>query len=235
MNNKKKLKPFWVNNFISIYINKTIIYCVLFFIIIPVIIYVLSYLPYTFVLEPGHDFSIAYKNSINMYEYHKNLVATHPYQSSWWEWPIVSRPICYYLDNNTQTLTTSNITSMGNPAIWWTGIVAFIVALIIAIKKREKKIAPVLFVAIIFQYIPWILVPRIAFIYHYFSIVPFIILLIVYVIKNILEKYPEKKKHIYVYLGIVLLLFILFYPVISGMEVSSSYTKFLKWSKYWYF
>ena len=82
---------------------------------------------------------------------------------------------------------------------------------------------------------PWIAVPRIAFIYHYFSIVPFIILLIVYVIKKAVDKYKGAKYFAYVYLGIVLALFILFYPGISGLEVPVSYMRALKWFPTWYF
>jgi len=63
------------------------------------------------------------------------------------------------------------------------------------------------FTAIAAQYLPWILVPRIAFIYHFFSIVPFIILSIVYVIKNILEKYPGAKYLVYAYLVVAAVLF----------------------------
>ena len=31
-----------------------------------------------------------------MFNYHDHLVATHPYASSWWQWPILERPISYY-------------------------------------------------------------------------------------------------------------------------------------------
>ncbi len=90
----------------------------------------------------------------------------------------------------------------------------------------------VVFVAIAFQYLPWFGVSRIVFIYHFFSTVPFMILSIVYVIKALLEKYPEMKRLVYYYLALVLVLFVMFYPVLSGLEVPRWYVEvFLLWFK----
>jgi dolichyl-phosphate-mannose--protein O-mannosyl transferase len=128
----------------------------------------------------------------------------------------------------------STIVSLGNPAVWWTGILTFLASIIISISKKDKKML-VIFVAVIFQYIPWILVPRLTFIYHYFSIVPFIIFTIVYVIKYILEKYSYMRYYIFLYFGLVVALFIMFYPALSGTEVNSAYIQNLKWFDSWIF
>ncbi|MFZ5988726.1 MAG: phospholipid carrier-dependent glycosyltransferase, partial [Bacillota bacterium] len=119
-------------------------------------------------------------------------------------------------------------------AIIWLCLLVSIAILFIGTYKYDRKLLLIL-TAMIFQYIPWIAVPRIAFIYHYFSIVPFLILAIVYVIKKFVDKYDDAKYFAYVYLGIVLALFILFYPGLSGLEVPVSYMKYLKWFNTWYF
>ncbi|NLC45190.1 MAG: phospholipid carrier-dependent glycosyltransferase, partial [Clostridiales bacterium] len=80
----------------------------------------------------------------------------------------------------------------------------------------------------------WMLVPRSAFIYHFFPMVPFMMLTVVYVIKQWIEK-GKSKKVVYGYLGLVLALFILFYPAISGMIVPEGYIRFLRWLPSWYF
>ncbi len=233
---KKSVNPDWYSLFITVYMKRTAIYCCLFFIAIPLTIYILSFIPYMAVPGPDHGIDLFYRNSINMYNYHKNLVATHPFQSAWWEWPIMSRPIAYYAGTNPFTGNVSNITAFGNPAIWWVGIPAFFVSLYFLIKKKkDRKILFLLIAAVFFQYVPWIIIPRIAFIYHYFSIVPFMVLLIVYLIKELIEKYSKSKHYIYSYLGIVVGLFIMFYPVLSGYEVNPEYMKYLRWFKHWYF
>jgi dolichyl-phosphate-mannose-protein mannosyltransferase len=229
--NKKGRKKPWVHDFVPLYIWGTIFSCILFFIIIPGIIYILSYIPFMMVPGPGHGLYEVYTYQGHMYNYHKNLVATHSFSSPWWSWPIDLKPIWFYGGTELTPGKTSSIVSMGNPAIWWVGIISMIAAISIAFKKSDRK-ASIFFIALAFQYLPWALISRLTFIYHFFSSVPFMILAIVYVIKHLLDTYPEAKPAIYLYLGVVAILFIMFYPVLSGMEVDKTYVdQYLRWFK----
>ena len=58
---------------------------------------------------------------------------------------------------------------------------------------------------------------------------------IVYVLKGMSEKYRGWRYISYAYLAAVAVLFIVFYPALSGMEVSQGYIEHLKWLKSWYF
>jgi dolichyl-phosphate-mannose--protein O-mannosyl transferase len=89
--------------------------------------------------------------------------------------------------------------------------------------------------AMVFQYIPWIFITRSSYIYHYFSIVPFLILSIVYIIKIFVDNYPKGKVLAYIYLGLVFALFVLYYPGLSGLEVPVEYMGYMKWFGTWYF
>ena len=51
------------------------------------------------------------------------------------------------------------------------------------IYKYDRKLL-VVTAAMVFQYVAWMFITRVVFIYHYFSIVPFLILAIVYIIKK---------------------------------------------------
>ncbi len=267
----------WTKYFVSDYIIKTSLYCVLFFILIPAAIYLLSYIPFMLVPGPGHDLNGVLRNQYDMYNYHSTLQATHPFSSLWWEWPVMYKPIWFYTGSDLPEGYVSSIVSMGNPAVWWTGIISVLAVSIMAIKhfKYKKPLFPAIslsllavvfgstavrnfgvyllavcilivvisfdkkltipFAAMAFQYLPWVSITRLAFIYHFFSTVPFIIISIVYMMKILLEKYSELRYTIYVYLGMVALLFIWFYPVLSGMEVPSAYVEHLKWFKSWIF
>lgn len=230
---KKRDKPEWVKDFFPVYIGKTVLVCILAFVIIPVLIYGLSYIPFLNVEGGNHGLGFILENQHSMFKYHSKdvLGATHPFSSYWWQWPLMTRPLETYLGSDLAPGMSSTMTIMGNPAVWWLGIIAIIAAFFIAIKKRDKKMV-VLFTAMAFQYFPWIGVTRIVFIYHFFSTVPFMILSIVYVIKELLEKYPEMKLFVYTYLTIVMLLFIMFYPVLSGLEVPRTYVDhYLLWFK----
>jgi dolichyl-phosphate-mannose-protein mannosyltransferase len=209
---------------------------ILFFIIVPVLVYLLSYLPYMVVPGEGNGIRGVLNYQSQMYNYHSKLQASHPFSSNWWEWPIIRKPIWYYTGQAyLPEGKISSIVSMGNPAIWWVGIPAVIASATIGIRKKDKAILFVL-VAALSQYLPWVLVPRLTFIYHFFSAVPFVILCITYVIKHIKEGYRNSRRLVYGYLAVVALLFVMFYPVMSGLVVSREYvSRFLKWFETWYF
>ncbi len=236
-----------VKDFIPLHITKTMAYCVVFFVIIPIIIYLLSYIPFMMIPGQGHGVANVWKLQLHMFNYHSGLNATHSFASPWYQWPIMYKPTWFYSGSDMPHGIVSTIVTMGNPAIWWVGIASFVASLLISIKKRDKKMA-VVYVAFAFQYLPWVLVSRITWIYHFFSSVPFLILTIVYIIKYIIEKYKdsysvaEEVQSLYIrysvvaaYLGIVFILFVLFYPVLSGMPVSAEYVKGLRWFKSWIF
>lgn len=226
----------WLKDYIPVYLNKTIIYCFLFFIIIPAVIYILSYIPYMNAAK--QDLDLILRNQRDMFVYHSSTVlsATHPFSSQWWEWPIIKKPLETYAASDLPQGISSTMTIMGNPLIWWSSVLALVAAIFIAIKNKEKNMI-VIFTAIAFQYLPWIGVKRVAFIYHFFSTTPFLILSIVYVLKYLNEKYSKARYFIYGYLILALLLFIMFYPVLSGMEISKNYVEsYLRWFKTtWFF
>lgn len=238
VSDKKTKKPEWLKDFIPLYINRTFLLCVVFFVIVPAIIYCASYIPYLSVPGPGHDMDLIARNQRDMFNYHSKGVLgdTHGFSSSWWAWPIIKRPLGTYVGSDMAPGMSSSMTIMGNPAIWWIGIFAVIAAIFIAVKKKDNKMTVVI-VAMAFQYLPWIPIERLTFIYHFFSVVPFMIFCIVYVIKYLTEKYRSMKYVTYVYLAIVMVLFIMFYPVLSGAEVPRWYVaNCLVWFKNnWFF
>ena len=63
-----------------------------------------------------------------MFNYHSGLEATHPYSSSWYQWPTMVRPIWYYSGYVTDAVK-EGISAFGNPLVWWGGIPAFLYVL----------------------------------------------------------------------------------------------------------
>lgn len=230
----KIIKEQWIKYFVPLNIKATIIACVVFFVVIPLTIYSISYIPMLTLPRTEGWITEIVNYQKHMLDYHSTLNATHPFSSEWWEWPIIKRPTWYYNGDGLPENVRSTIAALGNPAIWWVGILAMFSSIDIAITNKDKRMV-VVFIAIAFQYIPWVLVPRITWIYHYFSTTPFMMLAIVYLIKNLMEAFPKTKYWIYGYLGVVLILFVVFYPVISGFEVSTQYIEGLKWFESWVF
>ncbi|MDI4644048.1 phospholipid carrier-dependent glycosyltransferase [Cohnella hashimotonis] len=218
------------------FLLRTVLWCVPFFLVVPALIYTASYIPFFLVPGPGHGFHDMLTYQKFMYNYHAHLVATHPFASSWWEWPLMIKPIWYY-GGAVAADQVSSIVAMGNPAVWWIGIPAVAGAIILLFKGRARDPRLVfLLIGLAAEYLPWVGVSRLTFIYHFFASVPFIILLIVYLLKEGKESGRLTRGHVYGYLGATLLLFVLFYPILSGMTVDKSYVVHaLRWFNSWIF
>ncbi|NSW76752.1 MAG: phospholipid carrier-dependent glycosyltransferase [Candidatus Atribacteria bacterium] len=213
--------------------RKLLPFCVLSFILIPVSIYALSYIPY--ILVPGHDISDIWRYQGQMYHYHKDLKATHPFASPWWQWPAIIRPIWLYQGEGLPKGMISSIVSMGNPAIWWLGAL-LLLALLFFAELRQGSALPFILLGFFSQYVPWVLVPRITFIYHYYGCVPFLILLVGVFFQRLEERSSPYARWIWVYGLAVVVLFTMFYPILSGAVVSQSYVgRFLQWLPSWVF
>ncbi|NOU82600.1 phospholipid carrier-dependent glycosyltransferase [Paenibacillus sp. LMG 31459] len=223
-------QSFWKNTII------TLASCIIFFIAIPVIIYSLSFVPALSASAEGFTIKGLIDAQKNMYNYHSQLVATHPFASSWWEWPFMKRPVWFFSGGEgLPEGKASSIVTMGNPLIWWTGIFAMLAAVWLTVKRRDKNLY-MIWIGFFSQYVPWMLVPRETFLYHYFAMVPFMILSVVYVLKLLDSRFGDTKYLRYAYVAAAAILFVMFYPVLSGMQVNSSYINtVLRWFPSWVF
>lgn len=213
------------------YVIKTLVFCLGFFVLIPCVIYTLSYLPFIDNQNTGLIAKML-KNQETMFGYHTGIDATHPYSSWWYQWPIMYRPIWYYSGTVSETVK-EGISSFGNPLVWWMGIPAFFYMVYLTVKKKDKK-AGFLVVAYLAQYLPWIFVRRITFIYHYFPSVPFVVLMLGYGMLQLWKSHPEWKKYMIGYTIAAVILFVMFYPVLSGFPIKTWYADiFLRWFGSW--
>ncbi|MCL1996949.1 MAG: phospholipid carrier-dependent glycosyltransferase [Defluviitaleaceae bacterium] len=213
--------------------------CIVFFVVVPAIIYILSYVPYGGVgsLYTDRSFWTAfYQNQIDMFNFHMNLEAEHDFSSYWWEWIINWRPVLYY-DNTLPNGLRQGISAFGNPVVWWGGIPAILYTFYRAITTKEtnasREVSIFLLVGYIAFIFPWLIVARVTFIYYYFSNTIFLVLMIAYTIKE--SKFFERAKigrqtFACMFAGVTMLLFLLFYPVLTGIPISIEFVEtFLRW------
>ncbi|MBR5219107.1 MAG: glycosyltransferase family 39 protein [Clostridia bacterium] len=209
-------------------------WCVLVFVIIPFSIYYASYIP-IHIADGSKNFWADFWNyQTHMLNYHSNVLSDHPFASKWYEWPIMKRPIWYYNGDGLAEGRISSISSFGNPLVWWGASLAVIILAITKIKAKDRRLS-FIFIGFAAQFIPWAFVSREVFIYHFFASVPFIILALSYVMKEISESFKWGKKAVIGYIGAVFILFVMFYPVISGMEISHAYGQALELFETWVF
>ncbi|MDL2237273.1 phospholipid carrier-dependent glycosyltransferase [Christensenellaceae bacterium OttesenSCG-928-K19] len=219
----------------------TLLACVAFFILIPLAIYLHSYTPYMMVTDGGAYTGLGdiVANQDYMLNYHAYLNPdhVHPFSSNWYSWPVNYRPVLFFSNQNQEAGTIATLSTMGNPLIWWTGIVAVASLIYLTVRNKKHRNFGLLFLAVaaLCQYMPWWFISREVYIYHYFAIVPFLILLIVYWLKILEEKYRYGKQFGVVFVIVCAVFFVLFYPVITGVPADAGYVTGLRWLGTWPF
>ncbi|GAC1302493.1 MAG: hypothetical protein NVSMB21_00460 [Vulcanimicrobiaceae bacterium] len=193
-------------------------------------VYALAYVPY-FAL--GHTLGDLVGLQDQMFGYHYDLRATHPYGSRWWQWPFILRPISYYYHDfrmgsahdDPLACCVAEIIAIPNPAVWWLGLVSIPAIAWLGLRERNKGYL-LLVVAYLFQWLPWASSPRVAFEYHFFPNLAIICLADAVLLQRIWARaagvpQPFAWPRVVVggYLALVVGLFVFFFPVLAGLHV----------------
>ena len=231
---------------------KTILACFVFFVFVPVAIYVLSYVPYLRAYGEIKwnltTFERIWDAQVLMFDYHKNLVAEHYFASPWYEWPLIVKPMWYYNADFKGAGMASSILSFGNPAVWWTGLVGILFVLVYSVYRNalpalrvipgredeDDRAMPVIAAGFLSAYLPWVLVSRLTFIYHYFASVPWIIIATALGLKYLARHHRRLAYVLAAVLSVAAIaLFIGFYPLASGVEVPRAWCDAMNWFGGW--
>lgn len=215
---------------------KNVAWCLLFFVAVPVVIYGVSYWSYApsqgvdgplRLFQPEY-WKIVLDNQSYMFNYHSGLVATHPYSSKWYQWILDIRPILYYLEYFDDG-TRSSFAAFSNPLLCWGGLLAMGGMVWIAIRDRDEK-ALFIVIGYLANLLPWVLVSRLTFAYHYFPCTVFLVLAVGYIFADLRRRDVKWPLYAGGFTALCVGLFILFYPVLSGVRISGDYADhYLKW------
>ena len=190
----------------------------LLFVILPLTIYTSVYLIFSNNYYKTNNIKNIILEQEKMYKFHSSNDLEHDYSSKWYTWPISYKPVWMHLSGITQN-SKEIISGVGNIIIWYMGVIAFIFMLIKLIKKKDKT-SFYLILPILSLWLPYIFIPRPMFLYHFFPVLPFYFLGVVYLFKNIEEKYNIKSLT-FLYIIACSIFFIIYYPVVSGKEINN--------------
>lgn len=202
---------------------------VLSLVLVPVAIYLISWYPF-FARGQLHNLSDLWNYQVWAYTYHHTLTATHPYGSTAWSWPLLSRPVLYYAeytnlgtDRFTGEALISRMSDLGNPWIWWTSLPC-VLALPYFIFRHRSFPAFLILLGFITQYLPWFPITRVLFMYHMFGGLVFMILALAFVLAWLAQNMhpPGRDLLIAFHLATTVLFFGYFYPVWTGVPISES-------------
>lgn len=178
-----------------------------------------------------------------MYQTNAGMTATHPNSSKWYTWPIMMRSVFYWQGNSgTGTETNAYIYLLGNPFIYWLGSLTMIFTILYIIIKLilHKNISRdpntsklLLFIAVgyLANWLPFALIGRVMFLYHYEVALIFSIIAITYWISSL---QPKNKKVVSIVLVFFTLIsFIYWSPLTYGLPLDNDQLQQRMWLSGW--
>ena len=215
---------------------KTLLFSVLCFVAVPAVIYMASYIPMARAAgatDLQGLWKTVWDNQVFMFTYHRGVHDPHPYSSRWYQWLVDARPILYYMVN--ETGFTTRFASFNNPLVSWAGLTALITVGVQTVRRRCGKGLFIL-IACLNQFIPWLIIGRITFAYHYFPTILFLCVALAYVMNDLVESGRRWKPAVYGLTGGAAGLYALFYPALIGLRVPTWFMRtFIRWFPSWPF
>ncbi|MFV0624743.1 phospholipid carrier-dependent glycosyltransferase [Sphingomonas sp. ac-8] len=151
-----------------------------------------------------------------MYARQTQLLPSHPYQSDWWSWPLLVRPIWYFYEQDQGV--QRGVLLIGNPAIWYGGLAAVAACLWAGWRRRAVAAggAGLLWVASLGI---WAAVPKsLGFFYYYHLSGIFLCV----AIPAAFHAWPQSRRRHFdeVVLFAALFCFLHFWPILSAAPLS---------------
>lgn len=211
------------------------------FIFMPALIYLISWSGWIFTgsgwdRQSGSNvFTSLWKYHTAILDFHRNLVETHSYAANPWSWLILGRPTSFFYETPSgcgASTCSQEILAIGTPILWWAGIFAIALTFGFFVAHRDR-ISTLILAGIAGTYLPWFLIQgRTTFYFYAISILPFLILALIYAF-NWALKYGDYRKQIILFLVVVGLNFIYFLPILLGIEIPYSQWLSRMWLRSW--
>jgi len=210
------------------------------FFILPLVIYIIAYFPVARMQSSGllGQLKFIWADQKYIWNYHRMLKTPHGYQSHWWQWPFLLRPIWYYFKGAGNNMVRG-IIALGNPAIFafiFPGLGYSLYKLIFA-RHSQNHLRAYCFIAVagfVFYYFSWAIQPRatIFFSYFYFALL-FALLAEALLFYDIYKSHWIGKLFVIGIFAAIVLLFIYFFPLLNGLPISDPAFRHRMWLKSW--
>ena len=161
---------------------------------------------------------------LTMYERQTQVLPPHLYQSNWWTWPLLIRPIWYLYEPADGA--QRGILFLGNPAIMWSGLVAVAACWIGWVRSGSARLfaAAWLWTGSLAL---WVVIPKSLGCYYYYYPASFFIVI---AIVAALDHWRERTRNWDVALiAVAAALAIYFYPILSAQALPDA-GAFRRWT-----
>ncbi len=159
-----------------------------------------------------------------MYARQTQILPPHTYQSSWWSWPVIGRPIWYFYE--VADGAQRGIFLLGNPVVMWGGLVAVAACTLGWLRTRDIRLgfAAALWIG---GFAVWAIIPKSLGFYYYYYL-PAIWLSVALAVaidrwREALRDWDEA------YLVAAVCLCVYFYPILTAGALAGP-RSFLRWA-----
>jgi dolichyl-phosphate-mannose--protein O-mannosyl transferase len=177
----------------------------------------------------------------DMLSFHTHLVTPHSYSANPWGWPLMIRPTSFFYETQATCGTNScsqEVIPLGNPLIWWGGVIALGFILWLAIRKQMSAALPIV-VAFAAGWMPWLFFThRTVFTFYAVVFIPYTAMALA-ISLNYLNSRLTSTRPLHMrwpaltFMITALVLTAFFYPILTGMSISYDAWHLRMWLPSW--
>ena len=198
--------------------------------VFPVVAYLGAHVPF-FLAGNGWDDFVGLQRAILQFQ--TNLNDSPRTASPWWTWPLDVRSVWF----GTRNLADDRIAityALGNPFLYWAFLPAVAWTAVRWWRSGSYVALTVLLVGFFGQWLPWALVGRSSYLYHFLPAVPFGCLAVAATLVHLIRTFPDWRRTLAIeYVVLVALAFAFFYPVVSYYPISDHAYELRLWLSSW--
>ena len=191
---------------------------------VSIAIYFLTFLPAFFYERDPLTLAGLIPLQQEMYALQTQVLAKHTYQSDWWSWPLMIRPIWYFYewDQGAQR----GVLLIGNPVIMWGGLVAVLACLWAGFREKAHRPLALAFVWIASIGIYVVIPKSLGFYYYYHLSGIFLCLVLATAFHHFDRGRGKGREEWFVFAAVVA--FVYFYPILAASALPDP-QGFRKW------
>jgi dolichyl-phosphate-mannose--protein O-mannosyl transferase len=211
------------------------------FTLLPISIYFVSWSGWIFSSQgwarqsESNVYASLWNYHIQILDFHQGLDDKHAYQANPWSWLVLGRPTSFYYESPRDCgaeKCAQEILAIGTPLLWWISIFAVAITFGFLVTKLDR-VAAIILLGFAGTYLPWFFIQsRTTFYFYSISILPFLILALIYCFNQLLNS-AIYKKYIISFVILVTINFIYFLPIYLGISIPYSQWLSRMWFESW--
>lgn len=188
---------------------------------------------------------------LQMYQFHSSLSSPHSYMSSAYQWLFQWRPTSVAFETQSQGCSSHDcvraLLALGNPALWWLALAGMVFAVVLLFRRglvaAERYPLAVIALGYTGTFLPWFAyLNRTTFNFYTVVISPFVALLFTWSVMVLVRLAGESSSLtrrrvlltvVVASLVLVMVCFVFFFPIWSGMLVDRSHWQWRMWLPSW--